>query len=505
MGRGFLVSRWHAIPRADFFFGHACRHLDFFRDGRRSPRTSRCRVRLSVSPDGSKIAFASKPARVGLGDIWLMQADGEQPRKLVEAEQDSGFESVVWSPGGQRLAYARYKQTPEKEFVDIETRDLGGNNVVTLFPLPGGFLPSLYWLPDGRLIFNRAEENVAFSCNLWAVPVSPRTGRAEGAADRLTNWTGICPQGISATHDGRQLTVQKFFWRSTTLVAELGPNAVPVRPPVRLTLSESFDFPIDWTADSKEVLFASDRNGHTQIFRQSLQSDNPQLVAFAYPNPGLCCVSPDGAWLLIFTTPDPSSASLELRRMPINGGPSQSVLTARNSFDNVARCSKSPATLCLIAEASSDHKQITFTAFDPLKGRGKEVFRYDSDSGATYAWTLSPDGTRVALLNPSEARVHILRLDGRPNEEVVVKNITLGDALDWSADGKGLFVDNPTSKGTALSYLDLRGNSHVVWEATGNIGPHGILTPWGIPSRDGRHLAINGTVSNSNVWLLENF
>jgi hypothetical protein len=191
--------------------------------------------------------------------------------------------------------------------------------------------------------------------------------------------------------------------------------------------------------------------------------------------------------------------------MPINGGPSQSVLTARNSFDNVARCSKSPATLCLIAEASSDHKQITFTAFDPLKGRGKEVFRYDSDSGATYAWTLSPDGTRVALLNPSEARVHILRLDGRPNEEVVVKNITLGDALDWSADGKGLFVDNPTSKGTALSYLDLRGNSHVVWEATGNIGPHGILTPWGIPSRDGRHLAINGTVSNSNVWLLENF
>jgi serine/threonine protein kinase len=72
-----------------------------------------------ISPDGSKIAFASKLARVGLGDIWLMQADGEQPRKLVEAEQDSGFESVAWSPGGQRLAYARYKQTPEKSSLTL--------------------------------------------------------------------------------------------------------------------------------------------------------------------------------------------------------------------------------------------------------------------------------------------------------------------------------------------------------------------------------------------------
>jgi dipeptidyl aminopeptidase/acylaminoacyl peptidase len=460
----------------------------------------------SVSPDGSLIAFSGKLARVGSADIWIMQADGEQSRKLLEADEYSGFDSVVWSPDGQRLAYAKYKHTPDKELGYIETRDLHGTDPVTVISGPAGpVFPPMLWLSDGRLLFGRVEENVAFSCNFWSLPISSRTGRADGAPERFTNWTGICPTGLSATRDGHLLAVQKISWHSTTLIADLGPNAVPLKPPVRLTVSESIDTPTDWTADGKEVLFTSDRNGHNQVFRQSLQSDNPELVAFAFPNPQLCCVSPDGAWILIFTTPDLSSPSFELRRVPINGGPSQSVLTARNGFDNVARCSRAPATLCLVAEASQDHKRITFTAFDPLNGRGKDLLHYDSDPGVTYSWTLSPDGTRVAVLNPAEDRVHILHLDGRSNEEIVVKNFTFGDALDWSADGKGLFVDNPTSKGTALSYLDLHGNTHVVWEAPGTIGARGLQTPWGIPSRDGRHLAINGSAPSSNMWLLENF
>ncbi len=129
----------------------------------------------------------------------------------------------------------------------------------------------------------------------------------------------------------------------------------------------------------------------------------------------------------------------------------------------------------------------------------------DTDPGAAYEWSLSPDGTRIAVLNPNEGRVHILHLDGRPKEEIAPKHFTFGDALDWAADGKGLFVDNPTAGGTALSYLDLHGNTHVVWEETTSIGARGIETPWGIPSRDGKHLAINGIYPSSNVWLMENF
>jgi len=191
--------------------------------------------------------------------------------------------------------------------------------------------------------------------------------------------------------------------------------------------------------------------------------------------------------------------------MPVNGGPSERVLTARVGQDNVARCAVAPASLCALAEGTPDHKQLIFTAFDPMKGRGSELLRIDTDPGATYSWSLSPDGTQLAVLNPDEGRIHILHLDGRPKEEIAPKNFTFGEALDWAADGKGLFVDNPTAKGTALSYLDLHGNTHVVWEETTSVGARGIETPWGIPSRDGKHLAINGIYASSNVSLLENF
>jgi hypothetical protein len=36
-------------------------------------------------------------------------------------------------------------------------------------------------------------------------------------------------------------------------------------------------------------------------------------------------------------------------------------------------------------------------------------------------------------------------------------------------------------------------------------GSKGADQTWGVPSRDGRYLAILGTASNSNVWMLEGF
>ena len=259
----------------------------------------------SISPDGTLIAFGAKATRTGLKDLWLMKADGEESRKLVEFGPNEEIYDVVWSPDGMRLAYPKFQQGTEKETMEIETRDTVSNEAKSLLKEQvAQIFPTLLWLPDGRLVFTRMEENAGFSCNLWAVRVNEETGRQESAPERMTNWTGGCEPSLSVTRDGRRMAVQKGSWKSTTLVAELGPNAVPVKAPVRLTLSDSIDTPNAWTADSKEVLFSSDRNGNGQIFRQALESDNAELVPFAFPSPQFCCVSPDGKWLLIFTTAD---------------------------------------------------------------------------------------------------------------------------------------------------------------------------------------------------------
>jgi Tol biopolymer transport system component len=60
-----------------------------------------CRARFS--PDGSRIAYVSSEAD-GKGDIWVMQTDGSNPRRVtVRDEAYDYFPS--WSPDGSRIVF----------------------------------------------------------------------------------------------------------------------------------------------------------------------------------------------------------------------------------------------------------------------------------------------------------------------------------------------------------------------------------------------------------------
>jgi len=455
----------------------------------------------SVSPDGSSIVFAGKEALTSYRDIWIMKADGQDARKLEEGAEHISFDSVVWSRDGQRLAYLKFRENHGNFETTIETRDLKGGALTAIASHDG--ILSLYWMPDGRLIFSQQESSNQNTCNLWQLRVDGRSGRVSGRPERLTNWTGICAGVIAASADGKRLAFGKYSGQSSIYVADLGSSGTLLRAPVRLTMNDSTNAPMDWTADNNSVLFLSDRNGRPQIFKQALMNDDAEIIDAGVSNQGLAVVSPDGAWVLS----DAGHDTIDIRRIPITGGPSQVIATAHSAIfnGNIIRCSRAPARFCAIAEIPYDHKQLIFTELDPLKGRGRELLRFNTDPSGAYQWALSPDGTRVAIMNPPEGKVRLLHLDGRPTEEIVVKNLNLGDAIDWAADGKGLFIDNSTPQGMALTYLDLHGNTHPIWEQRGLVSPRGGSAIWGIASRDGRHLAINGWTQNSNVWLLEDF
>lgn len=61
------------------------------------------------SPDGSKIAFVSD--RLGYRTLWIMQADGSEPREVFGVEQDHDYnhsvylqtKGIFWSPDGTRI------------------------------------------------------------------------------------------------------------------------------------------------------------------------------------------------------------------------------------------------------------------------------------------------------------------------------------------------------------------------------------------------------------------
>jgi eukaryotic-like serine/threonine-protein kinase len=370
------------------------------------------------------------------------------------------------------------------------------------------------WSPDGRIIYSLGEsESNANSCNLWAARVDARTGEPRGQPRRLTNWAGFCMDGPSATADGKRLTFRKSSSQGSVYVADLEVNGTRITTPVRLTLSEGRNYPTAWTPDSRAVLFQSNRNGHWGIFKQSLNEDTAEPIVAGGEDVYRPRISPDGAWVVYILRPRDRglSAPVQLMRVPLTGGTPQLVLTAHVYDEH--RCARSPAKFCAIAEQTSDHKQLVFTAFDPLDGRGRELNRFDidPDPNAAYGWDLSPDGTRIAVFKHLTDRIHILSLSGQPPREISVKGRNSIQSVDWAADGKRLFVSSPIPEGADLLQVDLRGNAHLIWHQRGNTAPStqtgfgGPSVPWAVPSPDGRHLAIYGWSLSANIWMIENF
>jgi Tol biopolymer transport system component len=115
---------------------------------------------------------------------------------------------------------------------------------------------------------------------------------------------------------------------------------------------------------------------------------------------------------------------------------------------------------------------------------------------------LSPDGSLLAISRENEAEIHIrlFPLSGVSDREITLKGWPNIAGLDWAPDGKGLYVGSVSPQGSTLLYVDLKGNTRVLWQ---NKAVHGDIC--GVPSPDGRYLAIGVELTYSNVWLVEGF
>lgn len=82
----------------------------------------------AVSPDGSLIAFATNYGKVGPREIWVMDANGEQPRRMFSTDESSAIAGPLFSFTGQRLMYFKSPAKPGKPGDSLESRDLKGDS-----------------------------------------------------------------------------------------------------------------------------------------------------------------------------------------------------------------------------------------------------------------------------------------------------------------------------------------------------------------------------------------
>lgn len=426
-----------------------------------------------------------------------MDADGENPRKLLQAAAGDRVLQVQWSPSEQRIGYIRAHTEGENSQMSIESAPVSGGTSATILPAPTT-LGSFCWSSDGRIIYSAAEPSPnSTDMNLWQIPVDRSGSKAAGPPRRITSWAGLSIIDLSLSADAKRLVLVKAGLQRDLYVAELKNNTT-LGTPRRFNLQGRDDLPSAWTPDGQRLFFFSDRNGNWDIFQQGLQARKAQDFVLEPGDQTEPRLSSDTHWVLYWDVPGASSsksAVVQLMRIPISGGVPERVLQARHGA--TVHCSRDG---CIMAEPDPTNGELVFSRFEAATGRTAELIRVAADVTAPPAWDLSPDGSTVAIVGLEEQkdRVRVIELDSGSARTIAVDHSAQLQGISWSADGKGWFLSSSSVREAALLYASLSGSVSELWTTSTAVG-----TP--LASPDGRNIAFTVSAPNSNAWMIENF
>ena len=421
-------------------------------------------------------------------------ADGGKglPMYGVSPDRVTGFQ---WSPDSQRVALSTYQPTAQRLFL-LEVFEPAAGKRATLLrtELP---IVGVVWLSNLRLAYAKMEPGPPFmDFNLWSADLDRTTDGLRGEPRRLSKWTGFSVSELSATSDGKKLAFIKEDSQSDVYVGRFEAGGTRLATPQRLTLDDRSDNPTAWLPDNRTILFESDRSGKMQVFQQRLDSTSAEVLLSGPAEEYQPRLTPDGRFVLYVEAPypQPKHTHARLMRAPVAGGGSPEQVLV--SDDNVRsfQCSFAAPGACLINELRENEEIVS--QFDPVVGRGKVILRNPIGVGDA---AMSPDGRHIALAaGQPRNRIRVLKMDGAIEKEFIVSAATRIVGLDWSADGRSFYCGDVSRNISSLLRVEPDGKSQILWSQTGQ---HDM---WGVPSRDGKYLAIHGVTESANVWTVDN-
>ncbi|HZP17575.1 MAG TPA: hypothetical protein VFB00_06405, partial [Terriglobales bacterium] len=383
-------------------------------------------------------------------------------------------------------------------FLEVISSDGSERKSLLSSPVLG---PVVAWLPGNRLVYTLQEPDPnRGDNNAWLLQMDASLNTS-GNPLRLTRGHGWI-SGMTATSDGKRLSLLRSTWSGHVFLARLSSDQNRILGLRRLTLEESQDLPTAWTPDSKAVLFNSDRNGHSEIFKQAVNETQPQLLVSSANNSILPRLTPLGNEVIYQSVvrDAPPNTEVSVMAVPLRGGVPHKIVSMPG-IGNV-ECARHPADVCVLHAGTGNRR--TFFRLNLKSGETSELMHVDGE--ATVNWGLSPDGSRlvVAPYSPDNNILDLYSMASGQSARIAIKGGNGIATVDWASDSKSLFVGTMDRTGhIALLHVTLDGTAHTLREG---VSPALCGCPyWAIQSPDGKWAAIKQPDGSSNVWTLQDF
>jgi Tol biopolymer transport system component/DNA-binding winged helix-turn-helix (wHTH) protein len=276
------------------------------------------------SPDGSRIAFQSdehmdvNPSAYGAqsgSTIWIMDADGSNPREITRAGQPiGGHAAPAWTPDGTRIAFSVFEggmnngiwlaalDTQETTLltqrsglyeiafapdgsslyaaggeawivrVPFDAAKAGARGPSEMIPVPG--VPAVRGISiagDGKRV---AFAGLALSSQIWAQPLT-RDGSSNGAAVALTRDTSrrnslpvISPDGSKVAYMSMRRGEPPNIWMMD----------IDGRNGQQVTSNDTAESLPQWFPDGRKIAYSSTRNERAGVWAVDIATRREELL-----------------------------------------------------------------------------------------------------------------------------------------------------------------------------------------------------------------------------------
>ena len=402
----------------------------------------------AVSPDEKRLAFIRRSPENKETALILTDIEGKNERRLAIRGAESGFTTsgVSWSPDGKSLAATVFQRENNRSSVQVAVVNADSGEQKVLSHENWTSAGQTVWLKDGSGILAVAYGAKSPSLNdeLWIV--SYPDGKSRFVTNGINGNYGISLN--AATNSIVAVESNKFACFLTAPVDNLFKNTH-----VLTTMSDECPLPFgaDWTNDGKIVYSAADA-GNADIFTISEDgSERKQLTSdpSAEISPKL---SADGRFLIFMSN---RTGQMEVWRSDGNGTNARQ-LTANGNVKDSIISPDGETVFYLVQEPESMIEtlwRVSINGENPTKLTDQTV----------RSPRISPDGQTIAcyISNPASKTMMLALVSAQTGAVTKYPATPENDDipfLDWSKDGRNLFVVLRRGKPISLWKLSLNGN-----------------------------------------------
>jgi Tol biopolymer transport system component len=375
------------------------------------------------SPDGKKIAFISD--RSGAENLWLVDADGSNPKALTTGRK-TNMASPTWSPDGNYVVVSKSQGFGSFSVLMVDIRGGTGIPAGPKAATPGARGTNrmgAIFSPDGRFMYYAERQGLWTYDSKFPLWQIKRYDQKTGDVATVTNAMGSAMRPMLSP-DGKTLVYATRFRNATALRAR---DLV--------------------TSDERWLAFPIDR-------------DDQEAVASRDTIPGYCFTK-DGKNLIMSLGGKIQKINVATGKATVIPFTADVKLDAGKSVHYDYKVDQSPTVKARIirdASLSPDGKKLLFTAFSRIYTMaypGGTPARLTKDDIGEFGPSWSPDGKSVVYTTWSPFGGYVCKADASTGKSIHLTPFAGYYASPvYLPDGQNIaYMSSPTQDGIRSSYV----------------------------------------------------